>query len=81
MTERSDADLELGPADEALARRLDGQRPVPAAGFRGALARHLGARDPGYGPRPAHLRLIVTAYVLSGLVLMGLGALVATGSL
>jgi hypothetical protein len=81
MSEHRDPALELAPADETLGRRLNDQRPVPAAGFRGALARHLRARDPGYGPRPPRLRLIVAGYTVVGLAVMGVGTLVATGAL
>jgi hypothetical protein len=54
--------------------------PVPAAGFRGALGRYLGRRDPGHGPRPAQLRLISAACVGGGALLLGVAALQATGS-
>jgi hypothetical protein len=81
MSEHQDLGLEPAPADEAVGRRLNDHRPVPAAGFRGALARHLRARDPGYGPRPPRLRLTVVGYTAAGLAAMGVGALVATGAL
>lgn len=81
MTE-SDYDHEpIEPQDEELASRLGGQRPVPNAGFRGALARHLALRDPGYGHRPERLWALVAGYVGSGAVLLGLGVLQATGTL
>jgi hypothetical protein len=54
---------------------------VPAAWFRGALGRHLAARDLGYGPRPERLRLMVAAYVGSGAALIAVAALGATGAL
>ena len=63
-----------------MARRLEDQRPMPAAGFRGALGRHLAARDPGYGPRPASLRLMVAGYAVAGTALLAAGTLVATGA-
>jgi hypothetical protein len=40
----------------------------------------IGARDPGYGPRPERLLLHVAAYLGAGLVLIALGALVAVGA-
>jgi hypothetical protein len=81
MTEASEIEPELGPEEEELGRRLVEQRPAPGAGFRGALARHLGVRDPGYGPRPGRRRLTVTAYAAAGAGLTALGALVALGVL
>jgi hypothetical protein len=70
-----------GPHERELADRLAGERPVPSAGFRGALGRRLAARDPGYGPRPERLRLIVAGYLAAGSLLLVLGALSATGAL
>jgi hypothetical protein len=81
MTDEPDVAAELGPGERELADRLAGERPLPAAGFRGALARRLVARDPGYGPRPEHLRLIVAGYLGGGVLLLALGALSATGAL
>jgi len=48
-----------GDAQE-LAELLDRERPVPPASFRGHVARRLAAADPGYGPRPPHLRAVGT---------------------
>jgi hypothetical protein len=73
------AESDLGERD--LADRLGGERPVPRASFRGALARRLAASDPGYGPRPVHLRLMVAGYLGAGSVLIAVGALSATGAL
>lgn len=78
--ERAIAD-ELGSEESDLAARLSGERAVPPAGFRGALARRLAAKDPGYGPRPEHLRLMVAAYFGAGSLLIAVGALSATGVL
>ncbi len=77
----SDAPLEDNEAEPALADRLSRARAVPSAGFRGALGRHLAARDPGYPPRPRHLWPMVTAYASAGLGLMLFGLLQATGVL
>ena len=74
-------DRELAALERALGDRLQVDRPVPAAGFRGALGRHLAARDPGYRPRPARLRLIAFAYLAAGVTLLALGALQAVGAL
>ena len=72
---------ELEPPELELAERLAADRPVPAAEFRGVLGRHLAARDPGYGPRPAHLHAAVWMSLAAGCVLAALGALVAVGAL
>lgn len=64
-------------SEQDLADRLNAGRPLPSAGFRGALWKQLAALDPGYGPRPARLRLIVAGYLALGLLLIALGALVA----
>jgi hypothetical protein len=67
---------DLDPADPHLAMHLTLARPVPRAGFRGRLGRHLAGRDPGYGPRPERLRLMVAGYLGTGgllIVLVGLG--------
>ena len=77
----SDQELEPTPEDRELAHQLDHQRPVPAPGFRGALGRYLAARDPGYGPRPARLGVVVLGYASVGLAILALGLLVATGAL
>ena len=81
MTKRSDGGHDLGPEEQELGSQLAEQRPIPSASFRGALGRHLSRRDPGYGPRPERLRMIVAGYAGAGALLIGLGALVATGVL
>jgi hypothetical protein len=58
-----------------LAEQLRMARPVPGVGFRGRLHRHLAERDPGYGPRPERLRLLVACYIGAGGVLIALAAL------
>jgi hypothetical protein len=64
-----------------VAERLDRERPTPAAAFRGALGRYLAARDPGYGPRPENLRLLVGGALISGAILIALGLVQALGGL
>jgi hypothetical protein len=81
VTDELDIPAEPGPGERVLADRLSRERAVPGAGFRGALARRLAASDPGYGPRPERLRLIVASYVGAGSLLVALGALSATGAL
>lgn len=68
---------ELADVEARLAR----ERPVPAAGFRGALGRQLAESDPGYGPRPERLRVRVIAWMLGGEMLLALALLGALGKL
>ena len=81
MHDEPDSEIELGAGERRLADRLIADRPVPPPGFRGALGRYLVARDPGYGHRPEGLRTLVLAYLVGGLILVGLGALIATGAI
>jgi hypothetical protein len=81
MSLESDFDAELYPPERELGDRLAQSRPVPRAGFRGALGRRLAERDPGYGPRPAWLIPVASSCFGSGLVLVLLAALSARGSL
>ena len=81
MSDVSDHGDRLSPDEIHVAERLDRERPTPAAGFRGALGRHLVARDPGYGPRPENLRMMVGGALASGGILIVLGLLQATGGL
>lgn len=67
--------------ERELAARMRSARPVPAAAFRGALARHVAELDPRLGPRPARVRLKASAALASGALLIALGALSATGHL
>jgi hypothetical protein len=77
VPDNSDLDAELGPPERELGARLERDRPVPSAGFRGALGRYLVERDPGYGPRPSWLVPVVCACLTSGLGLILLAALTA----
>jgi len=78
MTWTSDirADLEPDPPDDvvALALRLQSERPVPAAAFRGELRRRLVSQA-----RPARLRMLITGYATAGGTLLLAGALSAAG--
>ena len=74
-------DLEPGlPADLiALAERLERERPVPSAAFRGDLGRRL--RTPGgVAARPAHLRARIAASAGCGALLLLVGAVSAAGA-
>jgi hypothetical protein len=79
MTDEGDTGAALPPEEHSLAEWLVDQRPVPTAGFRGTLGRHIAAIDPGYGPRPERLRVIVSAYLTVGTLLIAVGALQAAG--
>lgn len=82
MSERRDIrqDLEPGAPDELvrLAERLEHERPVPAASFRGELRRQLlfgmDART-----RPARLRLLIAGYAGAGSLLLLAGAASVAG--
>jgi hypothetical protein len=81
MTDQLHGPSESDPAEHETAEHetadsLRIARPVPAAAFRGRLGRYLADRDPGYGPRPERLRLIVAGYVGAGGLLIALAALV-----
>ena len=75
MTDHPNGSTEFGRPEQELAAGLTIARPVPAAGFRGRLGRYLAEHDPGYGPRPERLRLIVGCYLGAGGVLIGLAGL------
>lgn len=73
---------ELGSDRSALlevADRLERERPVPKASFRGNLRRSLVAtRAPA--TRPRHLRLLIAGYAGSGLLLLALAVAGLGGS-
>jgi len=75
------ADLEPDVPEELirLAERLERERPVPSAAFRGDLRRRLLAGAP-LRPRPARLRLLITGYATGGFLLLLVGALSAGGA-
>ncbi|MEA2156461.1 MAG: hypothetical protein QOE11_2601 [Solirubrobacteraceae bacterium] len=82
MTSRRDIrdDLEPGAPEDLirLAERLEHERPVPTAAFRGDLRRSLLARGAAYS-RPARLRLLVAGYAGAGSALLLVGAASAAG--
>jgi hypothetical protein len=81
MTDIPDTDPAPTVRELALAEQLHLDKPVPAAGFRGALSRHLEDRDPGYGTRPPRLRLVASGYLAAGALMLVLGLLQAAGTL
>jgi hypothetical protein len=74
---RSDLEPHAPEALIRLAGRLDRERPLPAAGFRGELRRRLLAQE--QTPRPRRLRLLIAGYASSGLGLLLLAAASAAG--
>jgi hypothetical protein len=82
MTDRPDIrlDLEADPPQEliALAERLERERPVPSAGFRGDLRRRLLAG--GDAQRPRRLGALIAGFACSGILLLLAGALSAAGA-
>lgn len=74
------SDLEPGAAEELvrLAERLERDRAVPSAAFRGTLRRKLVAGGAAYS-RPARLRLLIASYAGAGSALLLLGAVSAAG--
>jgi hypothetical protein len=74
------ADLEPGVSEEVvrLSERLERERPVPSAGFRGDLRRRL-LGGQALHPRPARLRVLIAGYAAAGSLLLLLGAVSAAG--
>jgi hypothetical protein len=81
MTDEPKRRPRLDPDARRVGELLRRERPSPPASFRGALARHLRALDPGWGPRPEGLTRTVGRYVALGLLLIGFGALAGLGVL
>jgi hypothetical protein len=79
-------DLEPGvPDDEvralqAVADRLESERPVPAAGFRASVRRRLIEQGgASVTPRPARLRVAILGYAGSGALLLLVAAVGLVG--
>jgi hypothetical protein len=73
-------DLEPGAPEDLirLAERLERERPVPTAAFRGGLRRRLRAGALARS-RPAGLRLLIAGCATAGSVLLLFGAASAAG--
>jgi len=82
MSAKRDIRLDLEPdaPDDliVLAERLERERPVPAAAFRGELRRRLLADGAGRR-RPPRLRLLITGYAATGSLLLLIGAASSAG--
>jgi hypothetical protein len=66
------------PDDDPLAARLTAGRPVPPAGYRGALRRRLVALGPP-PPRPARLGRLVAMHAAGAVVLLAAAAASVAG--
>lgn len=62
-----------------ITMRLESERPAPRAAFRGDLRRTLMARARTRSEAPRHLRLAITAYAGSGLLLLAIAAIGVAG--
>jgi hypothetical protein len=73
-------DLEPDAPNElvSLAERLERERPLPAAAFRGELRRRM-LFDPAARSRPARLRLLIAGYAGAGSLLLLAGAASVAG--
>ena len=73
-------DLGAGIPDDVIrvAERLERERPVPSASFRGDLRRRLLAGELAR-TRPARLRLLIASYASAGSALLLIGAASAAG--
>jgi hypothetical protein len=73
-------DLGPGAPDDliALAQRLEDERPVPTAAFRGTLRRRLLSGEIARS-RPARLSLLIVRYASAGSALLLVGAASAAG--
>ena len=75
---RSDLEPDAPIEIVRLAERLQRERPVPSAGFRGDLRRRLlGSGAPH--TRPRRLYALITGYATAGSLLLLVGALSAAG--
>jgi hypothetical protein len=81
MRDPLDRDDPLEAPERELGVQLASERALPGTEFRGALGRRLAAQDPGFGPRPEHLRRTVSLCLAGGGALAGLGLLQALGML
>ena len=74
----NDSEMTDSPDSAEIERRLERERPVPRAAFRGELRRRLSADD--RGPSPSRLRIWIGAYALSGVLLLSVAAAGVAGA-
>lgn len=65
---------------EWLPHRLETERPVPGAAFRGDLRRRLLNLAGATAARPRRVRLLISAYATSGLGLLAIAAVGIAGA-
>ena len=68
------------PALDDIASRLEDERPIPSAGFRGELRRGLIARLERDAFAGARLRRLIFAYATSGAALLAVAAVGLAGA-
>jgi hypothetical protein len=73
MTEHEDNDL------DEIAARLETERPVPSAAFRGELRRRLLATQPRRLAERRRALALITSYATAGLLLLATAALGVLG--
>jgi hypothetical protein len=64
---------------DPISRRLESERPVPSAGFRGELRRRLVTAADARRSAPPGLRLLIAAWAGSGAVLLAIAVIGLTG--
>ena len=79
MTDEHGRALHGNDGLDELALRLEDQRPIPAAAFRGALRQQLLARRSEGLSAPGRIRLAIAAYGTMGCLLLGIALLGLTG--
>ena len=68
------------PGLDAIVERLGAERPIPRAGFRAELRSHLIDASRERTPAPRRLRLLITAYAVSGAALLVVAATGVAGA-
>jgi hypothetical protein len=68
------------PTTDPITERLEAERPVPRAAFRGEARRALLAAARRRPAAPQRLRLMIAAYASSGLALLAIAAVGLAGA-
>lgn len=72
-------EIENDDGIERLAHRLEAERPVPSAAFRGELRRLLLGRAERQASAPVRIRRLIFAYASSGTALLAVAAIGLAG--